>query len=414
MASRLIYACGVIIAVAMIAVARVDPRVSPHEFFACVGSAGVSYLAVVWLLPRARLESRSALVFCLGLAALWRVPLLVSPPLLSTDVYRYVWDGRLQHLGYDPYTVTPDDPAVAKLHDRETEQINHPSLPTPYPPVAEFFFRVATRPSASARTMKAALVLCDALIVIVLLRWLDGSGRGAVRVLGYAWNPLVALEVAGNGHVDVLGALFLVVSAWCLTERRRVLAVAAWMLAIGVKVLPIVLAPLFWRRVRLRDVALGAVVLIVFYAPFVSRHGLPLGSLATYIDYWRFNAPLFGIAEMVLPSRLVTALAALAGVAVAARLRHVCEVDAPAAWAWPLAAVFLAAPAVYPWYLLWLTPFLTTGATWPLAVWTVTVLLTYFDLISGVPRWAFALEYGLVLAAAVPLVRRAMRRPIEA
>src|SRR5262249_28741741 len=155
---------------------------------------------------------------------------------------------------------------------RETEQVNHPWLPTPYPPVAEFFFRVATRAGSSVRTMKAALVLCDALLVIVLLRWLDGSGRGAVRVLGYAWNPLVALEVAGNGHVDLLGALLLVVSAWCLTERRRVPAATAWMLAIGVKVLPIVLAPLFWRRVRPRDVALGALVLVVFYAPFVSRH----------------------------------------------------------------------------------------------------------------------------------------------
>jgi hypothetical protein len=414
MASRLIYACGVVIAVAMIAVARIDPRVSPLAFFACVGSAGVSYLTVVWLLPCARLESRTALLFCLGLAALWRVPLLVSPPLLSTDIYRYVWDGRLQHLGYDPYTVIPDDPAVAKLHDRDTKQMNHPWLPTPYPPVAQFFFRVATRPSASVRAMKAALVLCDALIVIVLLRWLDASGRGAVRVLAYAWNPLVALEVAGNGHVDVLGALLLVLAACCLTERRRALAATAWMLAIGVKVLPIVLAPLFWRRVRPRDVALGAVLLIVFYVPFVSRHGLPIGSLGTYVDYWRFNAPLFGLAEMVLPSRLVTVLAALAGVAVAARLRQTCAVDAPAAWAWPLAAVLLAVAAVYPWYLLWLTPFLTAGATWPLAVWTVSVLVTYLDLIFGLPWWAVALEYGLVLAAAAPLMRSVERCPIEA
>jgi len=140
---------------------------------------------------------------------------------------------------------------------------------------------------------------------------------------------------------------------------------------------------------------------------------LPIGSLGTYVDYWRFNAPLFGIAEMVLPSRLLTALAALAGVAVAARLRQVCAVDAPAAWAWPLAAVFLAVPAVYPWYLLWLTPFLTADATWPLAVWSVTVLLTYIDLISGLPWWILALEYGLVLAAVVSVVRRAVWRPIE-
>jgi hypothetical protein len=413
MASRLIYACGVIIAVAMITVARVDPRVSPLAFFACVGSAGVSYLTVVWLLPRARLESRLGLLLCLALGAIWRVPLLMSPPLLSTDVYRYVWDGRLQQLGYDPYTVIPNDPAVAALHDRETEQMNHPWLPTPYPPVAQFFFRIAMRANDSVRAMKAALVLCDALLVIVLWRWLDVSGRGAVRVLAYAWNPLVALEVAGNAHVDVLGALFLVVAAWCLTERRRRLAATAWMLAIGVKLLPIVLAPLFWKRVRPRDVALGAVVVMLLYVPFVSRHGLPIGSFGTYLDYWRFNAPLFGIVETVLPSRLVAALAALAGVAVAARLRQVCAVDAPAAWAWPLAAGLLAAPAMYPWYLLWLTPFLTNGATWPLAVWTVSVLVTYVDLIIGMPRWVVALEYGFVLAAAVPLVRgelwRAMR-----
>src|SRR5262249_3385713 len=115
MAARLIYACGVIIAVAMITVAPVDPPVSPLAVFVCVGSGSVSSLAVVWLLPRASLQSGRALVICLGLAALWRLPLLMSPPVLSSDVYRYVWDGRLQHLGYDPYTVIPDDPAVAGL-----------------------------------------------------------------------------------------------------------------------------------------------------------------------------------------------------------------------------------------------------------------------------------------------------------
>jgi hypothetical protein len=398
MAPRLIFACGVIIAVAMIAVAHVDPRVSPLIFFSCVGSAGISYLAVVWLLPRARLESRSALAFCLGVAALWRLPLLLSPPILSTDVYRYVWDGRLQHLGYDPYTVIPDDPALAHLHDHETQQMNHPSLPTPYPPVAELFFRAVTQPIGSSRAMKAALVLCDALVVIVLLRWLCITGRAPVHVLSYAWNPLVALEVAGSGHVDVLGALLLVFSAVCLTERRRFLATASWMLAIGVKFLPIVLAPLYWRRVRPRDVALGTVLLIALYAPFFSRHRLPIGSLGAYIDYWRFNAPLFGVAEMIAPARLVTVLGAVAGVIVAARLRQVCAVDSQAAWSWPLAAVLLAAPAVYPWYLLWLTPFLSSRVTWPLAVWTVTVLLAYIDLIFGLAWWAIGVEYGLILA----------------
>jgi hypothetical protein len=401
MATRLIYACGLIIAVAMVAVAGVDPRTSPVWFFACLSSASGAYLVAVRLLPRADLESRAPLVLCLALAAVWRLPLLMAPPVLSTDIYRYVWDGRLQHHGYDPYTVVPNDPAVKSLHDQETEALNHPALPTPYPPVAELFFRAATYGHESVRTLKTALELCDVLIVVVLLRWLASFGRGRSLVLAYAWNPLVALEVAGNGHVDLLGALFLLCSAWCLANRRRTLATLAWALAIGVKFLPIVLAPIFWRRVRPRDLAVGAVLLLALYAPFLAHGRLPMGSLGTYLDYWRFNAPLFAAAEAVAPGRVVMALAVAISMSVAGRLRKFAPPNAPAAWAWPIAAALLVAPAVYPWYLLWLTPFLTGAATWPLAVWTVSVLITYLDVISGLPRWGIAVEYGLVLAASL-------------
>jgi len=86
MATRLIYACGVVIAVAMVAVAGVDPRTSPVWFLACMGSAGGAYLVAVRLLPRAGPDSRAPLVLCLALAAAWRLPLFMAPPVLSTDV----------------------------------------------------------------------------------------------------------------------------------------------------------------------------------------------------------------------------------------------------------------------------------------------------------------------------------------
>jgi hypothetical protein len=399
MAARLIYACGAIIAAAMMAVAGVDPRTSPVWFFACLASAGGAYLVAVRLLPRAELESRVPLVLCLALAAASRLPLLMAPPVLSTDVYRYVWDGRLQHRGYDPYAVIPGDPAVEGLHDQETRALNHPALPTPYPPVAELFFRVATDGHESVRAVKTALEICDLLIVVLLVRSLEAAGRSRSLVLAYAWNPLVALEVAGNGHVDVLGALLLLCSACCLAERRRPLAVLAWASAIGVKFLPIVLAPIFWTRTRARDLAIGATLLLASYAPFLAHGSVPVGSLGTYLNYWRFNAPLFVGAETIVPGRLVMVLAVAVGVATAVALGRSRPIHAPATWAWPIAATLLVAPAVYPWYLLWLTPFLTGAATWPLAVWTVSVLIAYLDLISGLPRWGIAVEYGLVIGA---------------
>ncbi|HEX9345932.1 MAG TPA: hypothetical protein VF919_00005, partial [Gemmatimonadales bacterium] len=109
----------------------------------------------------------------------------------------------------------------------------------------------------------------------------------------------------------------------------------------------------------------------------------------------------FAAAEAIAPARLAIILAVAVGIGVAAVFRRAQPANAPAAWSWPIAATLLAAPAVYPWYLLWLAPFLTSEATWPLAVWTISVLIAYLDLISGLPRWGIAVEYGLVLAASM-------------
>ena len=91
------------------------------------------------------------LVVGLGLAALWHIAFLSIPTGSDDDVRRYVWDGRMQRLGYNPYIVVPDDPAVAALHTAETRTLNHPDLPTPYPPGAELFFRAVTAIHESTR-----------------------------------------------------------------------------------------------------------------------------------------------------------------------------------------------------------------------------------------------------------------------
>ena len=96
-------ACGGVIAVAMLALAFVDARQRPVLFVTWAIVAGCGYLLALGLLGRVRGAGGRGLALCLVLGALWRVPLLVQAPRLSSDVYRYVWDGRLQRLGEDPY-----------------------------------------------------------------------------------------------------------------------------------------------------------------------------------------------------------------------------------------------------------------------------------------------------------------------
>src|SRR6202007_427886 len=109
-------------------------------------------------------------------------------------------------------------------------------------------------------------------MVCLLLDLLRLTRRPAHLVLAYAWNPLLAIEVAGSGHIDIVGALLLLVSAAALRRRWRATAAVGLALAVAVKLLPIVLLPLYWKRVRIRDAALAAAVVGLLYVPFLN-HG---------------------------------------------------------------------------------------------------------------------------------------------
>src|SRR5207244_9448926 len=146
----------------------------------------------------------------------------------------------------------------------------------------ELFFRAVTAVHESTFTLKVAFVIGEFAIVFMLLDILRLTGKGAHLVLAFAWNPLLAIEVAGSGHIDIVGALLLGVSAAALVRRWRATAAVALGLAIAVKFLPVVLLPLYWKRVRVRDAALAAAVVGLLYVPFIDHGRIPIGSLDTY------------------------------------------------------------------------------------------------------------------------------------
>ncbi len=410
-----ILAIGALLFVTLTGVSLFDARAQSGSFVGLMLVAGGAYVVALVLVSRGP-GSRRLLAACLVLGAMWRVALLASAPLVSDDVYRYVWDGRAQRFGVNPYATAPGDPAVANLSTELTRKIDptNAELPTIYPPAAQLFFRLVTTVHESVVAMVVAVLLCDGLIVLVLWRWLVAAGRDPWWVIAYAWHPLVALGGAGGGHIDIVGTLLLVTAAYALTRHRTFLATAALALSVAVKFLPVVLAPLFWRRVRLRDVLISLGLVALLYVPFTSLDtGLPLGSLRTYAEQWRFNGPFFAILEPWLGIPVVLALAAGLGVALAAVAGTRLGVSDPAAWAWPIAATLLFLPAVYPWYLVWMTPFLTSPLTWPLVAWTLTAPITY--VVWGaeqagagwvLPGWVQPLEYGVVAGVGLWVWRR--------
>jgi hypothetical protein len=416
--SQRVYCLGAILLLSLFVCSLNFGRTGSPSFLVPLAVAGVAYLfAIREFLSTSRFPQQ-VVIIGLALAALCHVQFLRMPPGPDDDIHRYVWDGRVQRLGYNPYLIVPNDPAFSWLHTSETRTLNHPDVPTPYPAGAELFFRAVTAIHESTLALKVVFVLCDVAIVLLLLDLLRRSRQGTHWVLAFAWNPLLATEVAGSGHIDIVGTLLLLVSFYALSRRWRMVAAVAFGLAVSVKFLPIVLLPLYWKRIRIRDAIVATIVVGLLYVPFLQHQWIPVGSLGTYVQSFRFNDPVFALLERAAAPQLVTALAVLVGFLVAIRMRNGSSALSADAFAWPMAGSLLCAPVVYPWYLLWTLPFVRSLSTLPINVWTVSISFTYIVWYLRalghpwlLPGWVTFLEYGSVAAAAAIVLWHRLVKP---
>ncbi|MDP4006581.1 hypothetical protein [Methylobacterium sp. NEAU K] len=253
-------------------------------FVAVVGAGLVPYVLSVRLVLRARLP-RQALWLILGLAVAMRAALLPAPPFLSSDIYRYVWDGRVQAAGINPYRHIPADPVLAPLRDAAVYPLinRRDYARTIYPPAAEAVFGAVGRISDTVVAMKLAMLAFEILGVVCLLGVLRIAGLPPERILIYAWNPLALWSFACDGHVDALSVGLLGLALWLRARHRDAFAGAALAAAALVKFLPLAVAPAFVRGGNLGRPALaGLLVIALLYLPYLGA-GLDLfGFLAGY------------------------------------------------------------------------------------------------------------------------------------
>src|SRR5215204_2955779 len=187
------------------------------------------YLLAAWIVIRSRL-STSTLLIVIVLAVIFRLSILFAPPYLSDDVYRYVWDGRVQAAGINPYRYIPAAPELAQLRDDAIyPKINRRDWArTIYPPVAQVVFLLTTRISESVVWMKATMLFFELVTIWAVAQLLSLRGRPRQLLLLYAWHPLAVWEFAGSGHVDAIAICFIALAS--LAWQKRSNGGAAFML----------------------------------------------------------------------------------------------------------------------------------------------------------------------------------------
>jgi hypothetical protein len=374
-----------------------------------LGLYGAAFAAYLVALVASRGLSGRGLLAALVLALVWRAVLIPVPPLLSDDVNRYVWEGRVQLHGGNPYRWDdrPDAPRWIGLRDSVWDGVNHKEYTAVYPPLFILATRGVVALHDSITAMKAFLVLCEVATGAVLLAILRRRRHPLERLLVLAWSPLALVEIAGSGHNEAFSMLWLVLALSALEADRPFLSALAVGAGFMSKFLPGLVAAGWARRYRVWHVATAAVISLSLVVPFLSGRRTLLLSLSKYSRFWTFNETLFApLAALLGHGGAVRAGALLAAaLALALAWRRTEPVAAATA---VVAASLLLSPNVLPWYALWLVPLLVLRDEPPALLFTGTVALAYLVY----PRWQSgerwwlawhwrALEYLPVLLVAV-------------
>ncbi|WP_322760427.1 glycosyltransferase 87 family protein [Frankia sp. Cr2] len=359
------------------------------------GRAPVLYLTLGWwaaaalgvvLLIRVAPRRVAAGLLLAGAVAVHGLA-ITSGPRMSDDLYRYVWDSRVQASGIDPYRYATDSPELAHLHDAwlwpddggcaaigrgpGCTRLNYPRAHTIYPPVAQAYFTVVHYLPGPPREHKVQFyaALASLALTVLLMRTLAVSGRDPRLAAAYAWTPLAGLDIGIDAHVDVVAALAAVGglallsprigdpggSPWRPSARRAAVAGVLLGVAVAVKLYPALLLPAAARRHRLVVLTSAIGVVALSYLPHVAVVGTDvLGFLPQYLsvegyqDGGRFL--LLGLIGLTGTSAKAVAGVVLAAVMIAIWRSGPDRVGAERGALWLFGTAFLVATPVQPWY----------------------------------------------------------------
>ncbi len=398
------------------------------------------FLLAAWWALRTQKPGPYSLDVILAFSILFRIVLIASPPLLETDPQRYLWDGAVQAAGLNPYGHAPletlrqwpqgggpDSPGIdgslkrrAALSrqpeiQRHFLRINHPDIPTIYPPAAQQVFSLAARLApGNVYVLKSLIVCFDLGIILILGALLVRLGQPRHRILLYGWCPLVLKEYANTGHYDPVASLLLLTSLYCVLRYRRVLAGVLAGLAVSAKVYPVVAVAVLCRRFGRTGLLVCVLAGGIMHLPYIDA-GLPgLAGLGAYSTTWFGNASLFtlvraGLAPLddlgwsvpvplalsgVLPSspaalpldgamgaRIVLAVLLLWGIICIFRMDESRDVQVLRKAGLAVALLFIVSPVQQPWYLGWVLPFavLSGEVSWFILSGTMVTYYCFFS-----------------------------------
>jgi len=347
-------------------------------------------------------------LFIVVTGIVYRLLLLHSPPSLSTDIYRYIWDGRLTDHGINPFRWSPNDPRLSSLRDSNIWiPMEYKPYQTVYMSISQAIFAIGGLLFGSNIVgFKCIYTLFDVGVILLLWRLLVILKQPAWKVVWYAWCPLPIFEVALSGHQDVCGVFFFLATFVLFASDRIRISSITLAAAVLTKGFPLLLIPLFARKAGWRYGVLAIVSLIVLAVPQILEaraflHGMQQylmnvevnGSIHALIDNYLVNYTTkhLAVANQVTDIIIVAFVLAM----IATPIKSLEELMRRTLII--VCSCLLVVPTLFPWYLVWLIPFAACVGKQPskaVIVLIGTVVLSYsFYFDHQTYWWSAWLEY---------------------
>lgn len=348
--------------------------------------------------------------------------------LFDSDVWRYLWDGHVLDNEINPYVYAPNDPYLDSLTELGTDvfyqwddirdNVNYPHVPTIYPPLSQWFFRLSYQIApGSVAIVKLLLILCEFVGIFFLILTLRKLYLPPYLILLYAWNPLIIKTIAGSAHMDALLVCFFGILSYGVVSKKKWIIIASWAAAILIKLSPILLLPFLFKRIKWYGITLAIALVIAGYLPF-SDAGMQLfAGFSTFAGEWQFNAGPFQLVHYITALFLQTDTFTVASIITKLLTIAVIGIlffkdDASPTYFFKAATLsfgifLLLSPTVMPWYISWILPFAVISRQNYWFIFSFLLLFAFHIMVYQVENnWVLAIEYGVFFLVILLFLRQ--------
>ncbi len=338
-----------------------------------------------------------------GLILILKIFLIFLHPVGSDDYYRYIWDGKVQAHGINPYKYAPSDSALINLHSADLpKKVNYPGMKTIYPPLGENLFYLAYLISGDSFIgLKLLLLLFDMLTIWGIYLILKKLKLPAKNILIYILCPLPIFQFIIDAHVDGFGLPLLLFAIYFYLNKNKIISYVFLGLSFCIKPVGLIFIPILFLNEKnfvekLKAVLLPIIICGLYYVPYIFK-GSPFQALITFTENWTFNGIVFDLLDSFIHNNQATRL--ICGILLIISYFPVIfsKRDLLTKIYLSFFLLMIFSPVVHPWYISWLIILLPFITRWSGILYASLISLTSFTILNYHLNGLWK-EYPLVLA----------------